>query len=79
MVFAASNPFPKPLKFDLFMLLLDGPEQRPRSTSSCPVQLGLEHYELWPHPIFTLLAMNFRFVEGSAARSCDAPPEMRER
>jgi hypothetical protein len=78
MIFAATNPFSNAVKFDLFMLLLDDPQDRPRATSSCPIQSRLTNFELWQQPIFTLVATNFRFVEGDAARKCDAPPEIRQ-
>jgi len=65
MVLTVDNPFSKAVKYDLFMLLLDDLEQKPRPTSSCPVLPHLQVYEQWPDVIFTLIAANFRFVEGA--------------
>jgi hypothetical protein len=69
------NPFPKALKYDLFMVLLD--DDDPRSTSSCPVVPHGATYELWPHPIYMLVAANFRFVNTDSGMKCDAAPIQR--
>jgi hypothetical protein len=73
-----SNPFSKSVNYDLFMLVLEDRAERPRSTSSCPVPPHGAVHELWPDVIYTLMATNFRFVEGAAAQRCDAA-DLRER
>jgi hypothetical protein len=73
-----SNPFSKSVKYDLFMLVLEDRAERPRSTSSCLVPPRGAVHELWPDAIYTLMATNFRFVEGAAAQTCDAA-DLRER
>jgi len=78
MLLTVNNPFSRPLKYDLFMLLLEDREEKPRSTSSCPVVPHLQVYESWPDVIFTLTVTNFRFVEEAAAHTCDAA-QLRER
>ena len=70
MLLTVENPFPKPLKYDLFMLLVEDRERKPRATSSCPVLPKLSVYEQWPNAIYTLVAANFRFVEGADSTKC---------
>jgi len=71
MLLKVESPFPQPLKYRLGMM-------RPTSddlfnTSSCPVHAGHPVFEHWSHPIFQLVAIDFRLVSESSreARVCE--------
>lgn len=61
MLFKASNPFPRPLKYRMGMERLD--RDGLLSTSSCPIVAGGSAYEFWPHPIFQLVLTDFRLLD----------------
>lgn len=67
-----TSPFKGVLKYRLGMMLPEGEEIL--ATSSCPLR-GEMHgsYEMWPHPIFQLVATDFRFVspESAQANTCE--------
>lgn len=69
MVLKVESPFPVVLKYRLGMM-------RPSSgrlvkTSSCPVGSGTPVFEHWPHPIFQVVATDFKIVESEAAKRCE--------
>jgi hypothetical protein len=71
MMLQVKSPFPGVLKYRLGMMLPSGDEIR--KTSSCPLRSGIPVFEHWPHPIFQLVAADFRAVdpESEAARTCE--------
>jgi hypothetical protein len=64
-----TNPFSRPVKFNLGMMLLN--DEHLRKTSSCPVLPQKKHYEHWPHPIFQLVVANLRFLPDGAELNCE--------
>lgn len=61
------NPFPKPVKFNLEMMTMDG---KMSPTSSCPVEAKLKLLEHWPHAIFQLVVTNIRFLGENETKEC---------
>ncbi len=71
MTLVVESPFDEPVKFDLGMMLLDGEPGRIVKTSSCPVGPRMKSLEMWPHPIFQLVAVRFRFVASDGGLRCE--------
>jgi len=70
MLLSLSNPFDRPLKFDMAIMPLDNAQLLP--TSSCPVKAGLKSFEMWPDPLFQVVLTKPRFVGATGkAMSCD--------
>lgn len=70
MLLTVKNPFPRPLKYHLLMLLpTDGELRR---TSSCPVIAnGGQAFESWPHAIFQLVLIEPRLLPAESTNlSC---------
>lgn len=57
----------QPVKYDLAMMLTTDA----RKTSTCPVTPRLSIMEAWPHPIFQLLASNFRVIPPGGRMVCE--------
>lgn len=68
MLLTLSNPFARPLKFDIGMMPLDADSLY--RTSSCPVIPGGHSFEMWPYPIFQLLLADARLLEKDAPMAC---------
>lgn len=63
------NPFPRAVKYDAAMMLLDDPQDgRLHPTSSCPVMPRIAALELWPDAIFQLVLKDFRFTTDGSCR-----------
>jgi hypothetical protein len=70
MVLSLSNPFDRPLKFDMGIMPLDNPQVLP--TSSCPVKAGMKSFEMWPDALFQVVLTKPRFVGTTGkALNCD--------
>jgi hypothetical protein len=63
-----TNPFARPLKFDMGMMPLDADSLF--KTSSCPVIAGGGSFEMWPYPIFQLVLANARLLDAGAPMAC---------
>ena len=61
MLLTVTNPFKRPLKFDMGIMPLERPSLF--KTSSCPIVPGGTSFESWPEPIFQVVLGNARFVE----------------
>jgi len=61
MILDINNPFSRPIKYDLGMMLLA--DETLRKTSSCPVLPGNGVRELWSDTIFQLVFARFRFLD----------------
>jgi hypothetical protein len=68
MTLVVTNPFSRPLKFNMGMMPLDTDSLR--KTSSCPVRPGASSYEMWPFPIFQMVLANARLLEPDANPGC---------
>ena len=53
------NPFDKSLRYDAIMLT--PMSNKWRSTSIVPIYAKIESFEMWPHPIISLVLENWRF------------------
>ena len=67
MVLKVMSPFPGALKYRLGMMLPSS--ERVLKTSSCPVDKGKPVYESWPHPVFQLVAADFRILDAKSAEA----------
>lgn len=63
MLLTVKNPFPRTVKYRLGMQLLD--KDGLLKTSSCPVIAGGSAFEMWPHPIFQLVVLEFNLLPGN--------------
>ncbi len=52
------NPFPKTLKYEA--LMFTPISEKWKSTSIIPIKPKLENFEMWPHPIITLVLENWK-------------------
>ena len=69
MVFEVHNRFARTVKYHASMQL---PERKGFfSTSTCAVLAGKATYEMWPHPIFSLLLREFQFLDEGKSVSCE--------
>ena len=68
MMLSLTNPFARPLKFDMGMMPLD--TDGLYKTSSCPVIAGGGSFEMWPYPIFQLVLGNARLLDANAPMAC---------
>ncbi len=66
MMLEVTNPFSKPLRYNLFMM--DTFKYNLYKTSSCPVSGKI--FEMWGDTIFQLLFENLRFVQEGESMSC---------
>ncbi|MGH9895941.1 MAG: hypothetical protein ACREA0_28935, partial [bacterium] len=71
MILEVASPFAEVLKYRLGMML-------PRKnelvkTSACPLHRAKTVFEHWPHPIYQIVATDFRLVDpdSEAARTCE--------
>jgi hypothetical protein len=64
MVLKVISPFSGSLKYRLGMMLPSS--DRLLKTSSCPVDTGKPVYESWPHPVFQLVATDFRILDATS-------------
>ena len=71
MLLVVYNPFSGILKYRLGMMVPSSEDIY--STSVCPIHAGKSSYESWPHPIFQVVATDFRFIDPQSkeASSCD--------
>jgi hypothetical protein len=71
MILQVESPFAEVLKYRLAMMLPTGDELV--KTSACPLHPAKTVYESWPHPIYQIVATDFRVVdaESAAARTCE--------
>jgi hypothetical protein len=71
MLLVVNNPFSGILKYRLGMMVPSSEDIY--STNVCPIHAGKSSYESWPHPIFQVVATDFRFVDPQSkeASSCD--------
>ncbi len=70
MMLSLSNPFDRPLKFNMAIMPLDGTKLL--ATSSCPVKAGGHSYEMWPGALFQVVLTKPRFVGTTGkALNCD--------
>jgi hypothetical protein len=71
MFLKVESPFAGVLKYRLGMMLPTGEDLL--KTSACPLHGGKPVFEHWPHPIFQLVATDFRLVdpESKAASTCE--------
>jgi hypothetical protein len=71
MLLEVESPFAGVLKYRLGMMLPTG--ENLLKTSACPLHAGKTVVEHWPHPIFQIVATDFRLVdpESTAASTCE--------
>ena len=71
MVLKVDSPFAGVIKYRLGMMLPSREDLL--RTSACPLRGGQASYEHWPHPIFQIVAADFRLVdsESKAATTCE--------
>jgi hypothetical protein len=71
MILQVQSPFAGVLKYRLGMMLPTGDALF--QTSACPLHGGITAYEHWRHPIFQIVAADFRFVDpdSDAATTCE--------
>jgi hypothetical protein len=71
MILKVESPFAGVLKYRLGMMLPTG--DKLFKTSACPLHGGIAAYEHWRHPIFQIVAADFRFVDpdSDAATTCE--------
>jgi hypothetical protein len=71
MLLTVNSPFGQIIKYRLGMMLPDGGDLY--STSSCPLRPGITVSEHWPHPIFQIVATDFRLVadDSEGATTCE--------
>ena len=67
MILEVKNPFSKPLKYNLSLMMLDG---RVIKTSSCPAPPKGTATEHWPHPVFQLVFKNLHLLAESESSEC---------
>ena len=60
MLLKVESPFHQALKYRLGMMYPTSDDLF--NTSSCPVHAGRPVFEHWPHPIFQLVAIDFRLI-----------------
>lgn len=59
------------LKLRMGLVRLDG-DDRPESTSSCPIQTGgFSSFEMWPYPIFVLIVGDAKRLGDNAPMVCE--------
>jgi hypothetical protein len=68
MVLTISNPYRKPLKFNMGVMRLD--QERLLKTSSCPIGPGMKAFESWPYPIFQVVLGRGRLLREDDASTC---------
>jgi len=65
MILTVTNRFPRNVKYRASM---QTPERKGfYKTSSCPVMAGRQTFEMWPHPIISLMLREVHFIDGRAA------------
>ena len=68
MLLTVMNPFPKNLKFNMGLMLLD--QERLVKTSSCPIGPGLKSFEHWPYPIFQVVLARGHLLAEDSKLAC---------
>jgi hypothetical protein len=59
------------LKLRMGLIRLDG-DDRPESTSSCPLQAGgFSSFEMWPYPIFVLMVADAKRLADDVSMVCE--------
>jgi hypothetical protein len=71
MLLKVESPFAGVLKYRLGMMLPTGEDLL--KTSACPLHAVKAVFEHWPHPVFQIVATDFRLVdpESKAATTCE--------
>lgn len=69
MMLTTRNPFPRPLKIRMGMMLLDS--DRLLKTTSCPVIPNGSGFEHWPHPIFLVFLGDLGLLPDSSGMRCE--------
>lgn len=69
MVLTVTNRFGRNLKYRASM---ETPERKGfYKTSSCPVRPGASSFEMWPHPIISLMLREIHFIEAGGQMTCN--------
>jgi hypothetical protein len=71
MMLTIDHNFPKALKLDATMFLIGKGRYDQQPTSTCPIQVGLSSFEMWPNPIGPLTLKGFRLLQVGGKMTCD--------